>query len=160
MTPVPYPIAHALIEGLSADSVVQHPQALNVFPEIQLVDFDTATKDTLEKTHPDHIERIWGDGGQKTKSLKHEGCFILHNTVALSGATAIAKAQSKREISREHYTNFFGELWIEHHIEQSHLTQTVFFSPHGLPGFLYWILLYPFHWLRFRGLMRKIENQL
>ena len=41
----------------------------------------------------------------------------------------------------------------------AYLTQTVFFSPHGLPGFLYWILLYPFHWLRFRGLIREITAQ-
>ena len=30
MTPVPYPIAYALIGGLSADSVVKHSQALQV----------------------------------------------------------------------------------------------------------------------------------
>ena len=34
MTPVPYPIAYALIGGLSADSVVKHPEALKVFPEV------------------------------------------------------------------------------------------------------------------------------
>src|SRR5689334_20538286 len=62
MTPVPYPIAYALIGGLSADSVVKHPQALETFPEVQLIDFDTATKYALEKTHPAHIERIWDDG--------------------------------------------------------------------------------------------------
>ena len=35
MTPVPYPIAYALIGGLSADSVVKHPEALEVFPGSQ-----------------------------------------------------------------------------------------------------------------------------
>jgi hypothetical protein len=53
----------------------------------------------------------------------------------------------------------FGELWFEQHIEQDHLSQTFFFSPRGLPGFLYWFLLYPFHWLRFRVIMRKITEQ-
>jgi hypothetical protein len=53
----------------------------------------------------------------------------------------------------------FGSQWIEWHIEQDCLTQTIFFSPRGLPGFLYWILLYPFHWLRFRGLIHEIGKQ-
>src|SRR5512141_3016845 len=51
MTPVPYPIAYALIGGLSADSVVKHPQALEIFPEVKLIDLDSATKDALAKTH-------------------------------------------------------------------------------------------------------------
>ncbi len=47
MTPVPYPIAYALIGGLSADSIVKHPDALKVFPEVELIDFDTATQKAL-----------------------------------------------------------------------------------------------------------------
>jgi uncharacterized protein YbjT (DUF2867 family) len=146
MTPVPYPIAYALIGGLSTDSVVKHPEALTVFPEVGLIDFDTAAKDALERTHPDHIERVWVDGSPGTRSLKHEGCFILHRVSSLSGAMR-STAQSKREC----YSNFFGKLWLE----QKDASQTLFFSPRGLPGFLYWYLLYPFHWLKFRGLMNK-----
>ncbi|HLO33198.1 MAG TPA: NmrA family NAD(P)-binding protein, partial [Anaerolineales bacterium] len=59
MTPVPYPIAYALIDGLSADSVVKHPEALNTFPEVKLIDFDSATRAALEKTDPISIERVW-----------------------------------------------------------------------------------------------------
>ena len=57
----------------------------------------------------------------------------------------------------------FGNLCIEWRVHQAkrvtHLTQSVFFSPHGLPGFLYWILLYPFHWIRIRGLIQGILRQ-
>ncbi len=56
-----------------------------------------------------------------------------------------------------------GEKWIEWQISRAEnkmlLFQTVFFCPRGLPGFLYWYLLYPFHWLRFRGLLRDITKQ-
>jgi uncharacterized protein YbjT (DUF2867 family) len=149
MTPVPYPIAYALIGGLSTDSIVKHPDVLQAFPEVELIDFDSATKDALKKTHPEHIERVWDDGQPETKSIKHEGCFILHRV------TALGKNQNL-EAKREHFRNFFGELWIENHIEQNQLSQTLFFSPRGLPGFLYWYILYPFHWLRFRSFMRKI----
>jgi len=145
MTPVPYPIAYALIGGLSTDSVVKHPEVLKIFPEVELIDFDTATQKALGFTHPDHIERVWVDGTSHTKFMKHEGCFILHRTSPLG-------TQSKHNEYGEHISNFFGRLWLEQHIEQEYLSQTIIFSPHGLPGFLYWYLLYPFHWLRFRGL--------
>jgi hypothetical protein len=36
-------------------------------------------------------------------------------------------------------------MWLE----RDQNSRTIFFSPRGLPGFLYWYLLYPFHWLRF-----------
>src|SRR5215208_7942790 len=84
MTPVPYPIAYALIGGLSTDSLVKHPQALDVFPEVKLIDFDTATKDALENTHPSQIERVWADGKHEPKSIKHEGCFIEHRELAVN----------------------------------------------------------------------------
>jgi uncharacterized protein YbjT (DUF2867 family) len=146
MTPVPYPIARALIEGLSADSIVKHPEALQVFPDVNLIDFDSATQKALKATHPDHIERVWVDGSVKTRFLKHEGCFILYKELSLPGRKGAGM--------RKHHNNLFGDLWIE----QDHNSQTLFFCPHGLPGFLYWYLLYPFHWLRFHLLLRKITK--
>jgi uncharacterized protein YbjT (DUF2867 family) len=137
MTPVPYPIAYALIGGLSSDSLVKHAEALQAFPEVQLIDFDSAAKDAFAKTHPDHIERVWDDGRAGAKSLKHEGCFILHQASSSEG--------SNHEKKNEHLSNFFGEMWLE----RDQNSRTIFFSPRGLPGFLYWYLLYPFHWLRF-----------
>ncbi len=148
MTPVPYPIAHALIEGLSADSIVNHPEVLTVFPEVKLIDYDAATKDALEKTHPSHIERVWVDGTPGIKSLKHEGCFILHMTSPLP--------LGKRLGVRENRHTIFGDLWLEHGQVDNLAYTTLFFSPHGLPGFLYWFILFPFHWMRFRGLMRRM----
>lgn len=155
MTPVPYPIAYALIGGLSADSIVQHPDVLKVFPEVRLIDFNTATKDALDKTHPDHIERVWVDGKPGIKSLKHEGCFVLHKSLAQNPPLPSGDERPEDRV-RESRNTLFGKFWLEKHIEQDRLSQTLLFSPHGLLGFLYWYLLYPFHWLRFRGLMRKI----
>lgn len=171
MTPVPYPIAYALIGGLSADSVVKHSEALKVFPEVQLIDFDTATKDALEKTHPSHIERVWDVREEEAWiGIKHEGCFIDHrdmhvNTEAEKVECVLeqfigARQQGVKAIEKKF---FFGKQWIEWRIRHvkdvTYLSQTVFFCPHGLPGFLYWYLLYPFHMLRFRGLIKKIKKQ-
>jgi uncharacterized protein YbjT (DUF2867 family) len=146
MTPVPYPIAHALIGGLSSDSIVKHPEALQVFPEVGLIGFDAAVRDAIQKTHPDHIERIWVDGKPGLKFLKHEGCFILYKDLPLSAGEGVE--------GRKSYRSIFGEMWIERQRDRiGNLSCTLFFYPRGLPGFLYWYLLYPFHRLRFRCIM-------
>lgn len=179
MTPVPYPIAYALIGGLSADSVVKHPEALNVFPEVRLIDFDTATKDALEKTHPAHIERVWDDGRQGPTSIKHEGCFIEHREMQIDGepekvfGTLRQRVDEQTRLSTVKQTNEQilvcvqdqapGEKWIDWQVRHvgnvTYLSQTVFFSPRGLPGFLYWYLLYPFHIMEYRGLIQSIVEQ-
>jgi hypothetical protein len=52
-----------------------------------------------------------------------------------------------------------GEGWMEWRVDGSRLTQTAFFAPRGLPGFLYWALLGPFHRLVFRGLIGAIKRR-
>jgi uncharacterized protein YbjT (DUF2867 family) len=52
-----------------------------------------------------------------------------------------------------------GEGWMEWRIEDEVLTQTAFFAPRGLPGFLYWYLLGPLHRLVFRGLIQAIKRR-
>ena len=174
MTPVPYLIAHALIGGLSADSVVKHPEALQVFPEVKLIDFDEATRDALEKTDPAHIERVWDDGKRNTKSMKHEGCFIDHREIQINEE---AKKRLKENVTVREKSYPFGREWIEWQVGHaapsprpgamqgryagsvSYISQTVFFCPRGLLGFLYWYILYPFHMLRFRRLLNSIANK-
>ncbi len=153
LTPVPYTIAHALIGGLSSDSLVKHPEALQAFPKVKLIDFDTATKDALTKTHPEHIERVWADGKPGTRFLKHEGCFILYNSEVSQPAGE--NGRKFPESKTQHRSALFGDLWLE----RNHDARTLFFSPRGLPGFLYWFLLFPFHWMRFRGLMQGRVKQ-
>jgi uncharacterized protein YbjT (DUF2867 family)/uncharacterized protein YndB with AHSA1/START domain len=57
-----------------------------------------------------------------------------------------------------------GEGWMEWRVEpeedgRTRLTQTGFFAPRGLPGFLYWYVLYPGHELVFRGLIQAIGRK-
>ena len=174
MTPVSYPIAYALIGGLSTDSIVSHPEALKVFPEVKLIGFDAATKDALAKTHPAYIERVWDNGEQKTQSFKHEGCFMDHRETRINASPEkvfcaimqiieeydwqieMQAANSRILICAEDHA--FGDQWIEWRVDQTRLTQTIFFSPRGLPGFLYWILLAPFQRMKFRGLIGEITK--
>jgi uncharacterized protein YbjT (DUF2867 family) len=179
MTPVPYPIAYALIGGLSADSVVRHAEALRIFPEVRLIDFDSATRDALKKTHPAHVERVWDDGRQGGKSIKHEGFFIHHWEAKIHAkpervfdavkhfieqSDAFAEvAHTDERISVCAKVQTAGEKWIEWHVRQRKdltcLSQTVFFSPRGLPGFLYWYFLYPFHLFKGYLLMQGIADE-
>ncbi len=57
-----------------------------------------------------------------------------------------------------------GEAWMEWQVEAgpahgSVLTQTAFFAPRGLPGFMYWFLLGPLHRLVFSGLLKELVRR-
>ena len=177
-TPVPRPLAHALIGGLSSDSIVKHNEALHIFPEVKLIPFEEAAQTALARLSPKNIERVWDDGRHSLKSLRHEGCFIDHRELLVNAAPgnvfrAMEQASTRsgwfietNEPDRqlvvriEHKT--VGNEWLEWRISQTddltRLTQTVFFAPRGLPGFLFWYLLYPIHTFVFRRLMRAIAR--
>lgn len=114
-TPVPYPIAYALVGGLSSDSVIQHGGAGETFPEVRLIDFESAVREALKRLHPLTVEQVWDD--DQNASLKHEGFFILHRKDKKSGEF-IHKAFS------------FGDEWSD--------GRTLYLAPFGMRGFLYW----------------------
>ena len=179
MTPVPRPIAHALIGGLSADSVVKHPEALAVFPEVKLIGFEEAARDALNQLNPAYIERVWDDGHHNDKLVKHEGCFILHREIKVTASVEKVFQAVSRFANKPNWQVEFneadervvicvknqpaGEKWVEWRASRNnistYLTQTVFFAPRGLGGFAYWYLLYPFHVLALRGLLRAIARE-
>ncbi len=51
-----------------------------------------------------------------------------------------------------------GEAWLEFHIDNNVITQIATFRPKGLWGRIYWYLVYPFHGLIFKGMLRNIAN--
>jgi uncharacterized protein YbjT (DUF2867 family) len=179
MTPVPYPIAYALVDGLSDDSIVKHDEALHVFPEVKLIGIDEATLKALGYLSPVHVERVWDDGEHPVKTLKHEGFFIHHREIKVNAsATKVFQAVSQFsnqpnwlvEVDESNKRVIIGvkdqpagQKWIEWRVVQiadlTHLTQTVFFAPRGVGGFFYWYLLYPIHALILRGLLRAIVRE-
>ena len=56
-----------------------------------------------------------------------------------------------------------GRAWLQYEVTPadggSRLVQTAFFEPKGLPGLVYWYLLYPVHGLIFRGTVRVIAGR-
>ena len=61
ITPVSYNTVMPLIEGLSADSIVNNEQARQLFPDIQLLDFETAVRYAMIKIENGDIESSWSD---------------------------------------------------------------------------------------------------
>jgi uncharacterized protein YbjT (DUF2867 family) len=145
MTPVPYPIAYALVGGLSGDSIILHDDAIKIFPEVKLIDFDSAAGEAMKRLHPQNVERVWEDGHSRTKTLKHEGFFIHQRR--------LASGQTNKVVYRSH-KNIFGEEWLE--LRDS--TITCFFAPHGTGGFLFWALLFPRRFLHFYLFSKGLLN--
>ncbi len=218
LTPIPLPIAHALIGGLQNDSVVRDDSARRVFPSVKLISYEDAASFSLAQLRADLVERVWeGEHHLKTQ-LKHEGFFIDHRRAYIAAPpesiyrvfTSIGgrsgwlygdwlwklRGQLDRliggpglrgrgaELQEGEVMEYFrveslkqnhamrlrselkapGDGWMEWRVESkdehnSILTQTAFFAPRGLPGFLYWYLLNPLHRFLFRGLISRIAQR-
>ena len=174
-TPVPRPIAYALVGGLSSDSVVLHNAARRIYPEVNLIDFESATKEALTRLHPHKIERVWDDEG-RTRTLKHEGFFIYQRELKVAAApekifSVITKLADRFDIDYVKTDHLLlvhlkiktpGEGWLEwragHAGNVTTITQTVFFTPRGFGGFFLWYLLYPIIALAFQGLLKNIAR--
>ncbi len=56
-----------------------------------------------------------------------------------------------------------GRAWLQYEVRPdgtgSMLIQTAFFEPKGIPGLLYWYLLYPIHALIFSGMARALAKR-
>jgi len=57
-----------------------------------------------------------------------------------------------------------GEGWLQFEViprgeDRAQLVQTVFFAPKGLPGIVYWYLLYPVHWLIFGKMINTLVKR-
>ena len=167
MTPVPRPIAHALVGGLSSDSIVLHAEAREIYPEVLLIDFEATVRQAMKRLHPLEIERVWDDGQNDVKVLKHEGFYIYHRelTVAVPLEKIIETIKELQNevdvVERNHLLlnirSKFGEGWLEWRMRNdSTLTQTAYFAPRGPGGFLYWYFLYPFQIWKFQNWIKTI----
>ncbi|MBI5351113.1 MAG: NAD(P)H-binding protein [Chloroflexi bacterium] len=158
-TPVPRPIAYALVGGLSSDSVVIHHDARRVYPEVDLIDFESAIREALTRLHPLKIERVWEN--EESRTLKHEGFFVDHHSIKINAVPEkifdVISKRSQRFVIEGIDDNHLlvrlnmkipGQLWFEwkvvgHVLDVTYITQTIFFTPRGFVGFLFWYLFHP-----------------
>jgi uncharacterized protein YbjT (DUF2867 family) len=80
LTPVPRPIAAALIGGLQSDSRVVDPAAKLAFPEVQLIPYEAAVQQALGELAPERLERVWEGMDGDRASFRHEGFIIDYRT--------------------------------------------------------------------------------
>jgi len=221
LTPVPHPIATALIGGLQSDSRVTDEAARRAFPEIVLLPYEQAVEVALRDLAPERLERVWEGLGGDRRDFRHEGFIVDYRTRSVPAPAAAAyeyiavmgaphawpyagwlwrlrgwldrvfdRAGAARtsdpgspELHIGDRLDFYvvetlepgrllrlrsllhtpGDGWLEWRVDPesdtgSRLTQTAFFAPRGLPGFLYWLMLGPFHRLVLRGLVDAIQR--
>jgi len=185
MTPVERSYAHPLVHGLKNDSLVLDRSPLQYFPEIEVVDFATAVRLALVDTHPAMVEKIWLDKDLDQLEVRHAGMLIDYRRFWLSAPNRSVfvdlNALSNGSLPA-HLPGYFrlddqtpdsfrfkstqklpGELWLEWKLTPraggTRLEQTVFFAPKGLPGFLYWSLLKPYHRRLLQKLIRRLDLQ-
>jgi uncharacterized protein YbjT (DUF2867 family) len=223
LTPVPHPIATALIGGLQSDSIVTDHAARKAFPEIQLISYDEAVRTALRELTPSRLERVWEGLGRDVANFRHEGFIVdsRRRTVKTSPAAVSARLMHLGGGNPWPYADWLwrlrgwldalisgpgrqrpvkegtpviskvgeivdyyrvealepgrllrlysllrapGEGWMEWRLDEQAsgtvlLTQTAFFAPRGLPGFLYWFALGRMHQLVFRGLIEAIRRE-
>ena len=182
LTPVESSYAYPLVEGLKNDSLVLDRSNLNLFPDIDLLDYPSAVRRALADTHPTEIERVWLDMDKDSLEIKHEGMFIdyrrlrlaapiqfvfsaLQQSAALPLSVGLVRAFKLDFLSADTLRlqvdqKIPGRAWLEWKVTPraggSQLEQTVFFAPKGLPGFLSWYLLYLFHRRIFGKLIQRM----
>jgi uncharacterized protein YbjT (DUF2867 family) len=165
-TPVHRAITRPLVEGLCNHSIVRNDSALQAFPDIQPMDYDTAVRLSLSKLDPEQVEPIWRQNHQPVRSFKHAGFCILQRQVNLKAEAWVVLDTIQRRITntkkyelvnaQEWVTESGSEkvlllrsnqklpglLWQEWRLKNTdnntNTTQTTLFAPKGLTGFLGW----------------------
>ncbi len=157
LTPVEFSYALPLVEGLQNDSLVLDRSPLSLFPTIRPLDYAEAVRRALDETNPDEVERIWLEKGKSHVRMRHEGMLVdyredkNHSPSVISqgerGLPKIGGVETWETVENvqggtlrwQARGKIPGRLWLERGTTPGGRTsQTVFFMPFGLPGFLFW----------------------
>ena len=173
-TPVPRAITRPLVEGLCSNSIVRNDSALQAFPEIQPMDYDSAVRLSLSRLSPDQVEPIWRQGNQRVKSSKHAGFCILQRQVNTNAdGWVVLETIQERFNKNSNYELVKAEEWLSEsgcekillmrskqklpglvwqewrvtsYEDHTNIAQAILFAPKGLIGFLGWYGVV--NWLR------------
>ncbi len=179
VTPVPASIAYPLIESLGSPSHVRQGSAREVFPHIQPLDYETSLARSLAQLSPEFVEPVWLDDARQAVRLRHEGFFIDCRSRAVpAGAgevfeavTSFAGTLRGYRLETAHPDDLLrlvstrrlpGRCWIEWRVRRlngsTRLSQTAFFAPKGLPGFVYAWLWGAVGGIGFQRMMKSIKK--
>ena len=88
LTPVPFPIATALVGGLQSDSIVMDEAARRTFPEIRLLPYEEALQAAMADLAPARLERVWEGLGRDVVTMKHEGFLVDFRRLEVEASAA------------------------------------------------------------------------
>ncbi len=225
VTPIPRPLALALIEGMRNEVVVGDDSALRLFPSIHPRDYHTSLERALARIAADEVETTWSDAQVSATGDAVPVTFTMREGLLLEERQQVASASpetiyrvftglgGKRgwlhanwiwlvrgiidnlvggvgfrrgrrhpdELRVGDALDFWrvealepgrlmrlraemkvpGLAWLQFEIasqasQKNLVIQTAFFEPKGLPGLMYWYLLYPIHGWMFSKLIAKV----
>ena len=110
LTPVPYPIATALVGGLQSDSSVTDDSARRMFPEVRLISYEAALGAALHDLTPARLERVWEGMGTDTANFRHEGFIVDYRTRTVKAPPSTVFEQLLRMGGRNHWP-YADWLW-------------------------------------------------
>lgn len=95
-TPLPASIARPLIEGVRNEVIVRDPRARQLFPDIALLDYESAVRAALVRLEEGQIETVWSDalassqGDLKPVILaQQEGLILEHRQRLVEASPAV-----------------------------------------------------------------------
>lgn len=223
VTPISAEIAQPLIEGLRNEVVVREQLALQLFPDVELLDYRTAVELALAESESPGLNRVslptsddgspavtWSQGvvieqRSLSTSLSASSLYQAFSSLggesgwpALDWAWSIRgaldrlvggvglrrQARPRGDLHAGDPLDFWtverierpglmrlradmklpGRAWLEFEVRPGIAGERLFiqraiFEPKGLPGVLYWLLLYPIHKLIFGRMHRNLEQQ-
>ncbi len=152
LTPIPRPVARALLGGLAHDSVARDSAALQTY-SVRLIEPEAAAEEALRDAHPYSIERVWQGELRRLNPFKHEGFFIDQREApfpasakkTLDALARMALPGFAQESQTETSVLFraeseHGRRWVEYRVvseeDVTRLVQVCYFAPRGFAGFL------------------------
>jgi len=225
VTPIPRPLALALIEGMRNEVVVHDDSALRLFPNIRPHDYHSSLERALEHIAADEVETTWSDAQVSATGDSVPVTFTMREGLLLEERQRLTSASQEtiyriitglggrrgwlhanwiwlvrgiidnlvggvgfrrgrrhpNELRVGDALDFWrvealepgrlmrlraemkvpGLAWLQFEIapqasKMNLVIQTAFFEPKGLPGLLYWYLLYPIHGWMFNKLIAKV----
>ncbi|HEX5623192.1 MAG TPA: SDR family oxidoreductase, partial [Sulfuricurvum sp.] len=89
MTPVPYSVASALIEGLKSEVIVKNDNASRLFPMISPMRYDQAVKAAIEEIKNTQVISRWSDASGEAWEVDHStlasAVFVDRQIIPLHG---------------------------------------------------------------------------
>jgi hypothetical protein len=172
------------LEGLSPsrlEPVWRNGVSLN---RVKTEGFFIENREIKLETRPEAVYRVVSGMGGKKGWLYLNGLWKLRGLLdRLVGGPGMRGRSSEGTLSKNDFVDYYrvealepgrmlrlktelkapGQGWMEWHTRPEGvgtlLSQTAFFAPRGMMGFIYWYLLWPVHALVFAGLIRAISRR-